>query len=320
MHVLVTGGAGFIGSAFVRFVLQHTDDVRVTTYDALTYAGNPANLAPVDDDPRHTFVRGDVRDLPALLTAAEGHDALVHFAAESHVDRSIDGPDPFLSTNVLGTGVVLEVVRRLEIPRTLHISTDEVYGSIDEGSFVEGDPLEPNSPYSASKAGADLLVRSYGETHGTPVVVSRATNNFGPYHHPEKMIPRFVTNLLRGLRVPLYGEGLNVRDWLHVQDNVAAQWLLLTEGVPGEVYNVGAGNEVTNLDLTHRILRLLGAGEDRIEHVPDRLGHDLRYSVDASRVRALGWAPQQELDEALASTVAWYEQHRDWWEPLVADA
>jgi len=318
MRVLVTGGAGFIGSAFVRFVLSETDDVRVTTYDALTYAGNPANLASVEDAPRHTFVHGDVRDLPTLLAAAEGHDALVHFAAESHVDRSIDGPDPFLSTNVLGTGVVLEVARRLEIARTLHISTDEVYGSIAEGSFVEGDPLEPNSPYSASKAGADLLVRSYRETYGTPVVVSRTTNNFGPYHHPEKMIPLFVTNLLRGMKVPLYGDGRNVRDWLFVQDNVAAQWLLLTDGVAGEVYNVGAGNEVTNLDLTHRILGLLGADQDRIEHVPDRPGHDLRYSVDTARVRSLGWSPARSLDDALEETVTWYRENRDWWLPLVA--
>jgi dTDP-glucose 4,6-dehydratase len=318
MRVFVTGGAGFIGSAFVRHALSAHDDVSVTTFDALTYAGNRANLASVEDDPRHDFVRGDVRDLDAVLAAAAGHDAIVHFAAESHVDRSIAGPAEFLSTNVLGSGVVFEAARRLEVPRTLHISTDEVYGSIDEGSFVENDPLEPNSPYSASKAGADLLARSYVETHGTPLLVSRTTNNFGPYHHPEKMIPLFVTNLLRGRRVPLYGDGLNVRDWLHVDDNVAAQWLVLTEGVVGEVYNVGAGNEVTNLDLTHRLLGLLDAGEEAIEHVTDRPGHDRRYSVDTTRITGLGWAPRRSLDEGLAATVAWYREHTAWWSGLVA--
>lgn len=316
MHLLVTGGAGFIGSAFVRHALSEHDDVRVTTFDAMTYAGNPANLAMLDDDPRHELVVGDVRDLEAVLAAADGVDAIVHFAAESHVDRSIEGPAPFLTTNVQGSGNVFEAARRLEVPRTLHISTDEVYGSIDEGSFTEGDPLEPNSPYSASKAGADLLARSYVETYGTPILVTRTTNNFGPYHHPEKMIPRFTTNLLVGERVPLYGDGQNVRDWLYVEDNVAAQWLVLTEGEAGATYNVGAGNEVTNLDLTQRILALLGAGEEMIESVPDRPGHDRRYSVDTTRVRALGWAPLRGLDEALAATVEWYRANPGWWTPL----
>ena len=316
MRVFVTGGAGFIGSAFVRWVLRERDDVRVTTFDALTYAGNLSNLADVADDARHDFVRGDVRDATAVDEALAGHDAVVHFAAESHVDRSIDGPVPFLSTNVTGTGVVLDAARRHEVDRVLHISTDEVYGSIEEGSFAEEDPLEPNSPYAASKAGADLLARSYHETYGTPVLVTRTTNNFGPYHYPEKMIPLFTTNLIEGGSVPVYGDGGNVRDWLYVEDNVAAQWLVLTEGEPGAVYNVGAGNEVTNLELTNRLLRLTGRDEDAIEFVRDRPGHDRRYSVTTDRVRDLGWAPAHNLDEALGLTVRWYRDNEDWWRPL----
>ena len=316
MRVLVTGGAGFIGSAFVRWVLREQDDVRVTTFDALTYAGNEANLAPVADDPRHSFVRGDVRDLDAVSAALAAHDAVVHFAAESHVDRSIDGPVEFLSTNVTGAGVVFEAARRLELDRVLHISTDEVYGSIDEGSFHEDDPLEPNSPYSASKAGADLLARAYHETYGTPVLVTRTTNNFGPYHYPEKMIPLFTTNLLEGGTVPVYGDGGNIRDWLYVEDNVEAQWEVLTRGEVGTVYNVGAGNEVTNLDLTHRLLALTGRGEDAITFVRDRPGHDRRYSVDTTRITELGWSPRHTLDEALEATVEWYRDREDWWRPL----
>jgi dTDP-glucose 4,6-dehydratase len=315
MRVLVTGGAGFIGSAFVRWVLSEHDDVQVTTFDALTYAGNLANLAEVDES-RHTFVKGDVRELSAVQDAVRGHDAVVHFAAESHVDRSIDGPVEFLSTNVTGAGVVFEAARREEIERILHISTDEVYGSIDEGSFRENDGLEPNSPYSAAKAGADLLARAYHETYGTPIVVTRTTNNFGAYHYPEKMIPLFVTNLLDDLKVPVYGDGQNIRDWLYVVDNVAAQWDVLTKGTPGEVYNVGAGNEVTNLDLTHRLLALLGKDESSIEHVADRPGHDRRYSVDVTKITELGWKPTATLDDALAETVEWYRDREDWWRPL----
>lgn len=317
MRLVVTGGAGFIGSNFVRWVLQHQPGVQVTNLDALTYAGNLASLADVADDPRYRFVRGDVCDAELVATLVADADAVVHFAAESHVDRSIDGPAEFLRTNVSGAGVVFEACRRAGVSRVLHISTDEVYGSVAEpGRFVEGDALEPNSPYSASKAAADLLARSYGVTYGYPITVTRTANNFGPFHFPEKMIPLFVTNLMDGVKVPLYGEGLNVRDWTYVVDNVAAQWLVLTEGTPGEVYNVGAGNELTNRELTYRLLERLGAGEDMIEHVADRPGHDLRYAVDTTRIEQLGWSPAHTLDDALDATVAWYRDNQHWWRPL----
>ncbi len=319
MRLLVTGGAGFIGSNFVRYALGRDEVSELVNLDALTYAGNLASLADVEDDPRYHFVRGDVRDGELLDEVVRGMDAVVHFAAESHVDRSIDGPQSFLDTNVTGAGVVFDACRRAEVARVLHISTDEVYGSIEEpDSFTESDPLEPNSPYAASKAGADLLARSYAVTYGYPITVTRTANNFGPFHYPEKMIPLFVTNLLDGMKVPLYGEGANVRDWTYVEDNCAAQWLVLTEGVPGEVYNVGAGNELTNKDLTFRLLEALSQDASMIEYVADRPGHDLRYSVDTTRIRALGWAPQHDLEEALAATVTWYRNHEEWWRPLKA--
>ena len=317
MRLLVTGGAGFIGANFVRYALGRDDVEQVINLDALTYAGNLDSLAAVDRDPRYRFVHGDVRDADLVGSLVTEVDAVVHFAAESHVDRSIDGPRAFLDTNVVGAGVVFEACRRAEVERVLHISTDEVYGSIPEpGSFVETDALEPNSPYAASKAAADLLARSYRVTYGYPITVTRTTNNFGPFHYPEKMIPLFVTNLLDGLRVPLYGDGANVRDWLFVEDNCAAQWLVLTEGEPGGVYNVGAGNELTNKDLTLRLLAALGSDTSMIEHVADRPGHDLRYSVDTAKIRALGWAPSSPLDAALEATIDWYREHEAWWRPL----
>ncbi|MFA9430158.1 dTDP-glucose 4,6-dehydratase [Egicoccus sp. AB-alg2] len=316
MRLLVTGGAGFIGSNFVRHVLQTTDDVHVTNLDALTYAGNLASLHDVADDPRHRFVHGDVCDA-GLVDALTGQaDAVVHFAAETHVDRSIDGPEVFLRTNVVGAGVVFDAARRHGLERVLHVSTDEVYGSIEVGAFTEGDPLAPNSPYAVSKASADLLARAYAVTYDFPITVTRTSNNFGPYQYPEKLIPLFVTNLLDGRRVPLYGDGRNVRDWTHVADNAAALWLVLTRGRRGEVYNVGAGNELSNRELTRRVLAHLDAGEDRIEHVPDRPGHDLRYAIDSSRVRALGWRPARSFDEALAETIHWYRHNEAWWRPL----
>lgn len=314
--LFVTGGAGFIGSNFVAWSLAHSDD-EITVFDALTYAGNTDNFRPFEDDPRFRFVKGDIRDRTAVADAMAGHDRVVHFAAETHVDRSIVDPDAFVSTNCSGTNVVCDIARQHEVERFLHISTDEVYGSIDEGSFVETDPLTPRSPYSAAKAGSDLIALAYHETYGLPVLVTRTSNNFGPNQFPEKVIPLFVTNLLDGRKVPLYGDGLNIRDWCFVDDNCEAVQLVLESGTVGEIYNIGAGNEITNKELTHRLLARVGADDSMIEPVADRLGHDRRYSVDCSKVRALGWAPRHELDAALDATVDWYRDNRWWWEPLL---
>ena len=314
MRLLVTGGAGFIGSNFVHRALGRGDEV--TVYDALTYAGNMANLAGLDDAYRgstYRFVEGDVCDGDLLAATMVDHDAVVHFAAESHVDRSITDPARFVVTNCQGTATVCEVALRLEVGRVLHVSTDEVYGSIDVGSFVETDSLSPNSPYAASKASSDLIALAYHATFGLPVVVTRSTNNYGRFQFPEKVIPLFVTRLLAGGSVPLYGDGANVRDWCHVDDNCDAIDLALRSGTSGGIYNVGAGNEITNLDLTGRLLSLCGADESSIEYVEDRLGHDRRYSVDTGRIEALGWEPQRGFDEGLAETVAWYRDNPGWW-------
>lgn len=320
MKILVTGGAGFIGSNFIRFMLAEHADVRIVNYDKLTYAGNLENLADLEGDPRYDFVRGDICDPRAVMEAMEGCDAVVNFAAESHVDRSITGPAEFIATNVFGTQVILEAVKKLKVERLLHISTDEVYGSIEKGSFKETDRLSPSSPYSASKASADLLCNAYFVTFGVPVIISRSSNNFGPYQYPEKIIPLFVTNALDGKALPVYGDGLNVRDWTYVEDNCAALDLILREGKPGEIYNVGAGNEVPNIELTRRILKVLGKGESLIEYVADRPGHDRRYSIDSSKVRALGWAPKRDFEEALRLTVEWYRDNEGWWRKLKARA
>jgi dTDP-glucose 4,6-dehydratase len=317
--VLVTGGAGFIGSNYVRWLLANSDD-SVTVYDALTYAGNRSTLRDVESAAggRYRFVHADVCDPVTFAASAAGHDAVVHFAAESHVDRSIAGPGDFVLTNCVGTNVVMGACRDLGIGRVVHVSTDEVYGSVPSGHSGESDALDPRSPYSASKAGSDLIARSYFSTYGLPVTVTRSANNFGPWQYPEKVIPLFVTNLLDGRSVPLYGDGLNRRDWLWVEDHCAAVDLVLRRGGAGEIYNIGAGNELTNRDLTGRILALLGLGEDRIEPVADRLGHDRRYAVDSAKIRALGWAPTRVFDDALERTVAWYRGNRWWWEPLRA--
>ena len=310
----VTGGAGFIGSNFVRMLLEGGH--RVTNVDALTYAGVPATIAELDEYPNHSFVHGDIRDANLLAEFLPGHDIIVHFAAETHVDRSIDGPVDFLSTNVVGTGVLLEESRRLGVERFVHVSTDEVYGSITEGFAPEDALLDPSSPYSASKAGSDLLALSYATTYDYPVIVTRCTNNYGPYQFPEKVIPLFVTNLLQGRKVPLYGSGLNERDWLYVDDHCSALYLLSSRGEPGEVYNIGADAQMTNIDLTHAILDAMGLESSMIEYVPDRPGHDLRYAVDSSKIRALGWKPEHGLAERLGSTIEWYSSRSDWWTPL----
>jgi dTDP-glucose 4,6-dehydratase len=316
VRLVVTGGAGFIGSNFVRFMLHRYADLEVVNLDKLTYAGNLENLRDVADDPRYTFVKGDICDAAVVGETLRGADAVVNFAAETHVDRSISGPQDFIRTDVLGTHTLLEAVRELDVKRYLQISTDEVYGSVENGSFSEESDLDPSSPYSASKAGGDLLVLAYHRTFGTPVLITRSSNNYGPYQYPEKVVPLFVTNAIDEQPLPLYGDGLNVRDWLYVDDNCAAIDMVLNKGVPGEVYNIGGGNEIKNLTLTRQILKLLGKSPSLIRFVIDRPGHDRRYSVDCSKVRALGWRPATPFAEGLEHTVAWYRDHPEWWRRL----
>ncbi|REE60528.1 dTDP-glucose 4,6-dehydratase [Streptomyces sp. 3212.3] len=317
MRILVTGGAGFIGSEFVRRWLNSDPTAHVTVLDKLTYSGVEENLASVARHPGYRFVRGDVCDPDVVDQVTAGQDSVVHFAAESHVDRSITGAGPFVHTNVVGTQVLLDAALRHRVGRFLQVSTDEVYGSISEGSWTEEWPLAPNSPYSASKAAADLLVLACHRTHGMDVVVTRCTNNYGPHQFPEKVVPLFITNLLDGKNVPLYGDGRHIRDWLHVSDHCQGIELVLRGGRSGEVYNIGGGTEVSNHKLTGLLLDAVGADWDRVTYVPDRKGHDLRYSLDDSKIREqLGYAPRFPFAEGLAATVAWYRDNRSWWEPL----
>jgi dTDP-glucose 4,6-dehydratase len=325
VRILVTGGAGFIGSNYVRAVLTgrypSMADAEVTVLDKLTYSGSITNLAPVRDDPRLTFVEGDICDAELLADLVPGHRVVVHFAAESHVDRSILGAAPFVTTNVVGTQMLLDAARRAGIDRFLHVSTDEVYGSIESGSWTEEWPLSPNSPYSASKAGSDLVALAAHRTHGLDVVLTRCSNNYGHYQFPEKVIPLFVTNLLDGLTVPLYGDGGNVRDWLHVDDHCLGIQLALDKGRAGEVYNIGGGTELTNRELTERLLAACGRDWSSVRQVTDRKGHDRRYSLDITKISdELGYAPQVDLGSGLAATVRWYAENRAWWEPLKARA
>ena len=321
-RILVTGGAGFIGSHYVRTLLgpKGPGDVRVTVLDALTYAGNRANLEEVAAHPGFTFVQGDICDPGTVERLMAAHDHVVHFAAESHVDRSIDGGAQFVRTNVLGTHTLVDAAHRAGVERFVHVSTDEVYGSIETGSWPETDPLRPNSPYSASKASSDLVALACHRTHGLDVRVTRCSNNYGHHQYPEKLIPLFVTHLLEGRKVPLYGDGGNVRDWLHIDDHVQAVELVRTRGRAGEVYNIGGGAELSNRDITRRLLDALGADWDSsVVHVDDRKGHDRRYSVDWTKIRTeLGYAPRVRFEEGLAATVRWYRDHRAWWEPLKA--
>ncbi|MFD0484874.1 dTDP-glucose 4,6-dehydratase [Kineococcus sp. GCM10028916] len=322
MRLLVTGGAGFIGSHYVRSALTGVHGATgidsLVVLDKLTYAGNPRNLDPVAGDPRLELVEADITDAAAVDALMARADVVVHFAAESHVDRSIDGAAGFVHTNVVGTQVLLDAAVRHDVDKFVHVSTDEVYGTIPEGSWPEDHPLEPNSPYSASKASSDLLVRSFHRTHGLPACITRCSNNYGPYQFPEKVMPLFITNLMRGGTVPLYGDGLNVRDWLHVDDHCRGIQLVVDGGRPGEVYNIGGGTELTNRELTERILEAFGVGWERVREVEDRKGHDRRYSVDISKISAeLGYTPQHSFDEGLAETVQWYRDHEAWWAPLL---
>lgn len=319
--LLVTGGMGFIGSHFIRYWMRRHPEDRVVNYDLLTYAGNPANLAALQGHPGYRFVRGDIADAAAVnrVFAEENVATVVHFAAESHVDRSISEPSAFVRTNVLGTQCLLEAARSKGVRRFVHISTDEVYGTLGpEGLFTEETPLAPNSPYSASKAGSDLMVRAYGETYGLPVIITRCSNNYGPYQYPEKLIPTIITRALDDQPIPVYGDGLNVRDWLYVEDHCSAVELALLGGKPGQVYNVGGGNERTNVEIARTILGLLGKPESLLRFVADRPGHDRRYAIDAGKIRReLGWQPRYSLEEGIARTVEWYIERQDWWRPLL---
>ena len=324
MNILVTGGAGFIGANHVRWLLDHTDD-RVVNLDALTYAGNLENLAGVEGNPRYRFVRGDVRDaeLVRRIMVEERIEAVVHFAAESHVDRSIEGPRVFLETNVLGTQVLLDAAREAGVARFVQVSTDEVYGSLgpDEPAFTEEHPLRPNSPYSASKAAADLLCRAYHRTFGLPVTITRCSNNYGPYQFPEKLIPLMIANALERKPLPVYGDGRNVRDWLFVEDHCRAVDLVMRRGRPGEVYNIGGGNEMENIAIVRLLLELLGRDESLITFVTDRPGHDRRYAIDATKLREeLGWEPRHDFATGIRATVDWYLAHREWWERVRSGA
>ncbi len=321
MNLLVTGGAGFIGSNFIRLLLDQRPEVKVINLDLLTYAGNLDNLKDVSDNPNYRFVHGDIADEKLVdEIAKEGLDGIINFAAESHVDRSIEDPQIFLRTNILGTYVLLEAAKKYDVPRFLQISTDEVYGSLGPtGLFTEESPLAPNSPYSASKTSADLIVRAYHHTYGLATMVSRCSNNYGPYQYPEKAIPLFITNLMDGLKIPLYGDGLNVRDWLHVDDHCRAVLMVFEKGKVGEVYNIGGNNEKKNIEIVQIILKELGAPESMISYVKDRPGHDRRYAIDSTKIqKELGWKPSYDFDSGIQSTIRWYQENRWWWEKLIS--
>jgi len=320
MRILVTGGAGFIGSYYVRALLRGTypgfEHAQVTVLDKLTYAGNQANLEPVATSPGFSFIRGDICDAALLAEVVPGHDAVINFAAETHVDRSIAGGAEFVASNAMGVQVLLEACLNADVARVVQVSTDEVYGSVDRGSWREDAPLAPNSPYAAAKAGGDLLARAYARTHGLNVSITRCCNNYGPYQHPEKVIPLFVTNLLDGLKVPLYGDGQNVRGWIHVGDHCRGIQLVLERGEPGGIYHINGDAELTNIELARALLECCGADWEMVAHVEDRKGHDRRYSLDDSLLRGMGFAPRMPFGRGLADTVRWYERNRGWWEPL----
>jgi len=314
--ILVTGGAGFIGSNFIRYLLKHYSRCKIINLDKLTYAGNLDNLKDIEDDPRYEFIHGDIRDQEAVSKIFKRIHGVVHFAAETHVDRSILDAGEFVLTDVFGSFVLFEALKNSDVEFFIHVSTDEVYGSLDEGYFKEDDPLCPSSPYAASKAGADRLAYSYCVTYGLPIIIIRPSNNFGPYQYPEKFIPLFVTNALEDKNLPLYGKGTNVRDWLYVEDHCQAVDLVIRSGEFGEAYNIGGDNEVQNISMAHRIVDLLTKPRSLIKFVPDRLGHDKRYALDCQKIHALGWKPSTEFNEALAVTVRWYQENSEWWRTI----
>ena len=317
MNLLITGGAGFIGSNFIRYIFNQYPDDKIVNLDKLTYAGNLENLRDIENNPHYTFVKGDIcnENIVDKLVSRQP-DAIINFAAESHVDRSIIDPQSFIKTDILGAQTLLEAAKKYQIERFVQISTDEVYGSIKEGFFTEESSLRPNSPYSASKTAADLMVRAYQQTFGLPVLITRSSNNFGNFQYPEKLIPLFVTNLLEDKKVPIYGDGQQIRDWLYVMDNCEGIDFVLHHGQIGEIYNIGSNNERTNLEITKIILDQLGKDESCIEYVKDRPGHDQRYALDSTKLRNLGWQSRYEFEEAMAKTVQWYQDNPQWWQPL----
>ena len=317
LRLLITGGLGFIGSNFIRCLIKKHPSYYITNLDALTYAGNPANLKNIENHPNYTFIKGDIANENDVKEAMKEVDAVVNFAAETHVDRSITDPENFVRTNFTGTYVLLEYARKYDVERFLQISSDEVYGSIENGSCKETDALTPSSPYSASKAGADLLAKAYYDTYGLPVLITRSSNNFGSYQFPEKLVPLFTIKALSNQPLPLYGDGLNVRDWIYVKDNCTAISMVFQKGKVGEIYNIAAGNEKTNLEVTRFILKELGKPESLIHYVKDRPGHDRRYSLDTTKIRSLGWKPAHNFEEEMRKTIAWYLQNEWWWKPLM---
>ncbi|MFH0771032.1 MAG: dTDP-glucose 4,6-dehydratase [Candidatus Omnitrophota bacterium] len=316
MRILVTGGAGFIGSNFIRYILSKDNDCRVVNLDKLSYAGNLENLTDIESNPRYGFIKGDICDYRVVDKAVSECDVVVNFAAESHVDRSILNSSDFVMTNVFGTNVLLDASRKFKIKKFIQVSTDEVYGSVEDGSFREDNPLRPNSPYSASKAGAEHLCRSYFVTFGLPVVITRSSNNFGPYQYPEKFLPLSVTNLMEGRNIPIYGDGMNVRDWIYVEDNCDALYFLLKNGQAGETYNIAGGCEIANIDMAKSLLKLMGKPISMIEYVKDRPGHDKRYSISDSKIKSCGWAPKNEFPDALRRTIEWYQDNQGWWKKI----